>query len=107
MLTVERAQRLFRQYNRAYFEDSLPTPEIQIVRTLRAEDGDRANGATFKSETGSFVIQLDGSLNNHMLCLTLAHEMVHVKIWPSSHRTKAWKAEIARLGSLGFLAEVI
>jgi hypothetical protein len=38
--------------------------------------------------------------------LKLAHEMVHVKIWPKSHRSKAWRDERQRLAEAGFLAEV-
>lgn len=110
MLRVDAATSLYRSYNKAYFDNVLPNDtEIRVVKNLRSDGANPApaHGATSKLEDGRFLLELDSALNSHMLYLTMGHELIHIKIWPSSHRTKAWRSEVARLGSIGFLSEVL
>jgi hypothetical protein len=107
MLTEESAQREYHRLNVTYFDSSLPDVEIEIVKDLRLDGAKRSRlwGATTKGPDG-FKIQLQHGQPTELWTLKLAHEMAHVKHWPKSHRSRAWKAEVARLASAGLLAEV-
>jgi hypothetical protein len=105
--TLEDVQNTYRILNQAYFEGKLPEVRIKFTENLRYGPHNRAaNGATSKLEDGTFLIELDPKMPHNLHKLTLCHEAVHVKLWPRSHRSQAWKAEVSRLSSLGFLHEV-
>ena len=103
----DRAQTQYDVFNEMYFGGRMPEVEIRGVNDLRLSRGkrQRLNGATSKVD-GAFLIELDANMPDALQKLTLIHEMIHIKVWPKSHRSKAWRDEVARLGRDGFLAEV-
>lgn len=106
-LTVESAQAEYHRLNTVYFDGALPDVDIEIVNDLRMNVGRRSRlwGATSKMAQ-EFKIQLVAGMPYELWLLKLGHEMVHVEIWPRSHRSKEWRNERARLGRSGFFAEV-
>lgn len=105
--TIEDVQNTYRILNQAYFEGKLPEVRIKFTENLRyGKHGKLANGATSKMEDGSFLIELDPNMPHNLHILTLCHEALHVKLWPKSHKSKAWRSEVSRLASLGFLHDI-
>jgi len=103
----ERAQAQFEIFNAMYFGGAMPDVDIRLVKDLRSDGGKRCRlyGAT--SKVGDqFFIELDSNMPDSQHKLTLMHEMVHVKLWPKSHRSREWKREVQRLAEAGFLLEV-
>jgi hypothetical protein len=107
MLTEEIAQAEYHRLSALYFDGSLPDVEIEIVKDLRLDGAKRSRlwGATTKGPDG-FRVQLQANMPTELWLLKLAHEALHVRLWPRSHRSRAWKSEVARLASAGLLAEV-
>jgi hypothetical protein len=106
-LTVENAQAEYERLNAVYHGGRLPDVEIEIVADLRHNIGRRSRiwGATTRDADG-FHVQLLAGTPWEVWLVKLAHEQVHVKLWPKSHRSKEWRDEVARLGREGLLAEV-
>jgi hypothetical protein len=106
-LTVENAQREYQRLSVVYFADELPDVEIEVVRDLRAHGGTRSRiWGQVQKDGDIFRIELLAGMPWELWVVKLAHEMLHVKLWPKSHRSKEWRDEVARLGREGLIAEV-
>lgn len=106
-LLEEHAQEEYHRLNDLYFSGALPDVEIEILADVRADGAKRSRcWGTTQKEHGSFRIQLLAGMPAGLQTLKLVHEMAHVKVWPSSHKSKAWRNEVQRLAVAGFLMEV-
>jgi hypothetical protein len=104
-MTQKGLKNLFRKYNLKYFGGELPTPELYLVPRLN-DEGKPLCGSTTKVDE-KFMIEISTGMLVCLEKLTLIHEMTHMKLWPNtSHRTKAWRKEIDRIASMGFLREI-
>jgi|ERR1700739_3092150 len=94
MMKSERQLKLmYNRFNLKYFDGELPDVAIHYEPVSAYADCDLV-GDTLK-------IRINPSIGGWIdfLKLTLLHEMVHVKLWPSRRHGAKFDAEIARLMS--------
>lgn len=122
-----RYQRLFRHYNRKYFENSLPDILVGTDKLLKITkiptkilenatpserkllDGGKYGLACW-DVGGKFYIILDKSItifHRNMARITLIHELAHFKVGLHLGHGKKFKAEIRRLAALGAFDDLI
>lgn len=92
MLKSERQlKRMYNKFNVDYFDGELPDVKIHYEPVSAYADCDKVDG--------EFVIRINPSIGGwfDFLELTLIHEMVHVKLWPTRRHTARFDQEIARL----------
>lgn len=92
MLKSERQLKLmYNRFNVRYFDGELPDVKIHYEPVSAYADCDEVEG--------EIVIRVNPSIGGwfDFLALTLLHEMVHVKLWPSRRHTARFDQEIARL----------
>ena len=82
---------LYNKYNLLYFNNELPDAEIRYEPVSAFADCDQVDGI--------FVIRINPAIGGWIdfTKLTLLHEMLHVKLYPSKKHGKRFDAEIARL----------
>jgi hypothetical protein len=108
MLTIERAEAEYERLNLIYFGGTLPEAEIEVLSDVRLDGAKRSRcWGTTRRDNGDFHIQLLAGMPFDLRALKLLHEMIHVAVWPHSHRSRAWKAEADRVARDGFLLEVL
>jgi hypothetical protein len=108
VLTIERAEAEYERLNLIYFGGTLPEAEIEVLSDVRLDGAKRSRcWGTTRKDNGDFHIQLLAGMPVDLRTIKLGHEMIHVEVWPKSHRSKEWKAAEARLARLGFLSEVL
>ena len=94
-------RRLFLEFNRLYWNDSLPHDTEIVLVPLKG----KIVGLCAKQTDGSFIITLCPSITGfpRYTKLILIHEMCHIATWESkgdSHG-KAWKKEVLRVLTAG------
>lgn len=106
-------QVIYEDINRRYFGGSLP-PVVSFLWVEDMSEGELIDSrvemaATAEGEaTPGWVVEINQSLRAFpkVLYLTLAHEMVHIKLPDAKHRSKEWNKEVRRLQGLGLLLRV-
>lgn len=95
--------RLFRKFNTKYFDGKLPEPIIHYahIPEIRCFGVCEHNGK-------QFVITIDPqhATSRATRHLTVLHELVHVKLWPSTIHGRKFHDEMLRLANAGALKAV-
>jgi hypothetical protein len=108
MLTVERAESEYHRLNELYWDGKLPEADIEVLTDVRLDGARRYRcWGTTQKDDGGFRLQLLAGMPADLRTLKLCHEMLHVEVWPKSHRSKEWRAAAWRLAAKGFLLEVL
>lgn len=114
LMKLDQVQTLYAELNARYWSGELPR-DLKLVIVPDGKAGRHLNG---ELELGTYSadpprIELNSlclRISNHLLPAVLLHEMIHARLGVgklSSHRSDAWKAEVARLSQLGALCEVL
>jgi hypothetical protein len=77
-----RLLRIFRKFNKQYFQSRLPEPLIYYAH-LEESDRDLCFGKVSQDEEGAFLIRIDPQWNSCRAITQWAvlHEMAHVDLW--------------------------
>lgn len=88
-------RRYYHRWNARYFEGRLP----EDVEFRWEADADYENCGTARLENGKGFIHLNPALhiNFAQVLISLAHEMIHLLLWPYRRHGKRFNAEVARL----------
>ena len=105
-LSDRRLKRLYRHFNRRYFDGALPdSTEVWWEHVDGAcADCDVDNcGLAFDAGSDSFMIRLNPDIgwSERNAKLALLHEMVHVKLYPNFNHGRRFQNEMIRLAALG------
>lgn len=105
--SMEGLEALYHFYNEEYFGGELPPPNLKFVKDLRHNNGTRArlDGACEK-ENGEYTISIREGCDPRTIRIALLHEMLHIRLWPKSHKSKAWKESIKQFAAQGFLEQI-
>jgi hypothetical protein len=107
ILTNKDLQRLFRKFNKQYFQGRLDPRTV--IRFADIEDGDEGEASEFCTSNihgngGKILINLAYKKFPNAAIITLGHEMVHISLggdYLQSHGDR-FSAEIVRLWNFGF-----
>lgn len=108
---------IYADINRRYFNGALPSNVIftwvedmsegELIDSRHEMAAVAADEQAIAAEVG-WTIEINHALRSlpKALYMTLAHEMIHIKLPDAQHRSKEWNREVRRLQGLGLLLRV-